>query len=90
MGSVEQSLGDCGIDLVVQPERRREVTLRIKVDQKDALAQCGERGADVRGGRRLADAALLVGNGYDRRHLRTRSRFPVAPAERIGAEFGRS
>ena len=41
----------------------RGVRLRIDVDQPDALARAGERGAQVHGGRGFADAALLVDDG---------------------------
>src|SRR5579875_1775216 len=43
----------------------RRVSLRIEVDQQHALARGGERGRKIDRGRRLADAAFLVGDGDD-------------------------
>jgi hypothetical protein len=42
------------------------VRLRVEVEDEHALAVARERGAQVDGGRRLADAALLVGERDDR------------------------
>ena len=47
------------------PRPGRGVALRIEIDDQDILADGGERGAEIDGGRRLADAALLVGDGED-------------------------
>ena len=38
--------------------------LRVEVDEQGLKAPGGEDGRQVHGGRRLADAALVVGNGY--------------------------
>ena len=46
-------------------ETRGEGTLRVEVDGQHAAAVLGERRAQVDGGRRLADAALLVAEGDD-------------------------
>src|SRR5205823_9194951 len=45
-----------GLDAVVDGE----VGLGVEVDEADALPQFGQGGAEVGGGRRLADPALLV------------------------------
>ena len=37
-----------------------QVGLRIHVDAEDAVAELGQRAAEVDGARRLADAALLI------------------------------
>ena len=44
-------------------EAGRGVALRIEIDHQHLLADRGERRAEIDGGRRLADAALLVGDG---------------------------
>lgn len=38
--------------------------LRVEVDEQGPKAPGGEDGCQVHGGRRLADAALVVGNSY--------------------------
>ncbi len=62
---------------LVDAEPGRGVALRIEVDDEHALADGGERGAEIDRGRGLADAALLVG---DRQHPRRRRgvRFRLA------------
>ena len=45
----------------VDAEAGRGVALRIEVDDQHALADRGQRGAEIDRGRGLADAALLVG-----------------------------
>src|SRR5262249_58176380 len=51
-----------GRDLaLVDAETRARVALRVEVDDEHALADRCERGAEIDGGRGLADAALLVG-----------------------------
>ena len=52
---------------VLDAQAGRGVALRIEVDDQRALAELGEAGADVDRRRRLADAALLVGDGDDPR-----------------------
>ena len=51
----------------VDAEAGRGVALRIEVDDEHPLADGGEGGGEVDRGRRLADAALLVGDGDDAR-----------------------
>ena len=45
---------------LVDADAGGRVALWIDIDDEDALAQRGERGAEVDGGRALADAAFLV------------------------------
>ncbi len=48
------------------------VALRIEIDDQDSLADGGQRGPEVDGGRRLADTPLLVGKRQNARpHLRS-------------------
>ena len=56
--------------LAVDAEPGRGVTLRVEVDDQHALADRGQRGAEVDRGRGLADAALLVGKREDARMAR--------------------
>ncbi len=58
----------------VDAEAGRGVALRIEVDDQHALADRGQRRAEIdrRGG--LADAALLVGEGQDARMARRHGR----------------
>ena len=74
-------------------EARGRVRLRVEVDEQAALAGLGEAGGEVDGGRRLADAALLVRDRVDAsghpsqasRARRTRSRFvPASSATSSG------
>ena len=46
-------------------ETGRGVALGVEVDHEHPVAERGERGPEVDRGRRLADAALLVGDGHD-------------------------
>src|SRR3989442_1408832 len=46
----------------------RGIRLRVGVDEQRLALSSGKRRGDVDGGRRLPDAALLVGNGDDARH----------------------
>ena len=48
-----------------EAEPGRSVRLQVRVDQRHALTRLGQAGADVHGGRRLPDAALLVGDRVD-------------------------
>ena len=52
------------------------VRLRVHVDQQHALTRLGEARGQVDGGRRLADAALLVCDCVDQR---IRPLLPVIP-----------
>ena len=54
-----------GAALPFLADAAREVALRIDVDEQDALVGERERGGEVDGGGGFADAALLVGDGYD-------------------------
>ena len=47
-------------------ETRRGVALRIEIDDQHALADGGQRRAEIDGRRRLADAALLIGDRQSR------------------------
>ena len=49
---------------VVEAEEVGGGRLRVEVDEQGPKAPGGEDGRQVDGGRRLADAALVVGNGY--------------------------
>ena len=51
----------------VDAEAGRGIALRVEIDDQHLLADGGERGAEIDRRRRLADAALLVG---DRKHPR--------------------
>ena len=53
-------------------EPGRGIALRVEVDHQGRLADGGERGAEVDGGRGFADAALLVGDNKDAWALRHR------------------
>ena len=57
------------------PETRRGVALRIEIEDQHLLADGRQRGTEVDGRRRLADAALLVGDSDD-----TRTRMCTAHA----------
>ena len=61
------------------PEPRGRVRLRVEVDDERALTGLGEARGEVDGGRRLADAALLV---------RERIDLPAIVARRRGAADG--
>ena len=52
----------------VEAQADGQVRLRVHVDAQDAVALLGERPAEVDGGGRLADAALLVRDGDDAGH----------------------
>ena len=49
--------------LRIDAERERQAGLRVEVDQQHAVAQLGQGRPDGGDGRRLGDAALLVGDG---------------------------
>ena len=61
----QQQVVDRGHVVGLHAEPRRERALRVEVDREHAAAVLGERRAEVDGGRRLADAALLVAEGDD-------------------------
>ena len=61
-----------GGGLVVESEEVGAGRLRVEVDEQGPKASGGEDGRQVHGGRRLAVAALVVGNGKE---------LPACPAE---------
>ncbi len=79
---------------VLDAERGAGIALRIEVDHQNLQSLQRERGGDVDGGGRLADAALLVGDGEDSLALRARvvrssqrcaaAAPPVPPPRRSG------
>ncbi len=50
---------------LVDAEPRAGIALRIEIDDEHAFADGGERRAEIDGGRRLADPALLIGERDD-------------------------
>jgi len=68
--------------VVSDPKGGRCVALRVVVDHEHPKAGLRERRGDVDRRRRLADAALLVG---DRDHARGGRRWEAAAAERDAA-----
>jgi hypothetical protein len=65
---------------VLGSQRGGRVALGVEIDHEDALAQLRQGGGDVHGGRRLADAALLVGHHDHAGLVGTRQRDPAAGA----------
>ena len=63
---------------LLEAEGAGGVGLGVQVDEQGGEAEPGEPGRQVDGGGRLADAALLVRDGEDLRHLR-RPRWGVRP-----------
>ena len=59
----------------VDAEPGRGIALRIEIDDQHALADRGQRGAEIDRGRGLAHAALLVGERQDAR-LPVQMRIP--------------
>ena len=55
-------------------ERARGISLCVGIDNQDRQASHREAGREVNGGRRLADAPLLVRDGDDARTLGARER----------------
>ena len=58
---------------LVDAEAGAGIALRVEVDDQHALADGGQRGAEIDGGGGLADAALLIGERDDTRVRRGRS-----------------
>jgi len=56
----EDVVGRMAPALAVDPEAGRGIALRIEIDNQDVFADGRERGAEIDGGRGLADAPLLV------------------------------
>ena len=75
--AVEQVVRRGAVRAHAEPGGR--VRLRVEIDEQHALARLGEAGADVDGGRRLPDAALLVRDCVD----------PGGHARRLAAAAGR-
>ena len=69
---------------VLDAQPGRGVALGVEVDDQRALAELGEAGADVDRRRRLADAALLVGDGDDPGELGDRAGTATPSAARRG------
>jgi len=68
--TAEQQVVDRLVEVVrVHAEPHRQRTLRIEVDQENAASGFCQRGAQVDGARRLADATLLIGHRDDDRVL---------------------
>ncbi len=63
-----QHLIDAGRAGPIDPETDGRVGLRVDVDEQRLVARLGDAGGDVDGGRRLADAALLVRDRVDGAH----------------------
>ena len=83
----EHVVGRGAARLALDAEPGRGVALRVEIDDQDMLADGGERGAEIDGGRGLADAALLVG---DRQHARAGASAAGCPACGNGTTSGRS
>ena len=63
---IDQHVVDGGdADVVIYIQCGRCVSLRVQVDHQDARAMLGQASGQIHGGGRLADAALLVGDGHD-------------------------
>ena len=63
-------IGRAAAVAAVDAEPGRGIALRIEIDDQHALADRGQRRAEIDRGRRLADAALLVGERQDARMAR--------------------
>ena len=50
---------------LVDAEAGRGIALRVEVDDQHVLADSGERGAEIYGGRGFPDAAFLIGHRQD-------------------------
>ena len=72
---------------VLDAQPGRGVALRIEVDDQRSLAELGEAGTDVDRRRRLADAALLVGDG-DHTGQRAADRLGDAIVPRLVRDVG--
>ena len=69
--AVDDGVVEREADLVApDPDSTRGVPLRIGIDEQRALFRHGERRGQVHRRRRLADAALLIGNRDDSGHER--------------------
>src|SRR5690606_31786112 len=68
-------------------ETRRGVALRIEVDDQYALTRCGEPGAEIDRGGRLADATLLVGESDDSQSCGSTGRAHYGSTSVLAATF---
>ena len=73
----EHVVGRAVAALAVDAEPGRGIALRVEIDDQHMLADRRERGAEIDGGRGLADPALLVGEGE---HPGDRGRVIMAAA----------
>ena len=72
-GALEQHVVDAQVErALVDARAHGRVALRVEIDEQDASAESGQAGGEVDGGRRLADAALLVRNAEDCSSLNSR------------------
>ncbi len=78
--AVEQQVVDRRDVVGLDAEPRRQRALRVEVDGEHLAPVAGERGREVDGRRRLADAALLVAQRDDARR---------AVADRASAGVGK-
>ena len=89
---VHDHVVDRALDVAVaDPEPGGRVALRVEVDHQDPVADLRERGAEVDGGGRLADAALLVGDRDDPGQASSSRRAPrrrPGGSPRLGSRLG--
>ena len=64
-GEVDQLVDGAGRIVGDISQRVAEVALRVKIDEQHTLAQLGQGCAQIDGGGRLSDAALLIADGDD-------------------------
>jgi hypothetical protein len=65
----QQDIGGGAFDCaLVDTTTHRRVALRIDVDQQHAPLRRSERRSEIHAGRRLADAAFLIGDGENAVH----------------------
>src|SRR4051794_4912555 len=76
---VQECLGNCKLTCLRGTDSTREVALGIHVDQEDPAPFTRQRSPEISSRRRLSDATLLVGYGYDDGHG---SRHSGAPEPR--------
>src|SRR4051812_5737002 len=76
---VEQGLGDGVLGRLRHANSAGQIALGIHVDQEYTPTTTRQRGSQIRGGRRLPDATLLVGHGDHGGHESRLSGAPVVP-----------
>ncbi len=85
-GLTEQGMVDRDLQgLLVQTDAAAGVALRIHVHQQRPLFGDRQGSGEIDGGRRLADSALLIGDGHDMSHDPSLSRS-CAEAERLAQQ----